>query len=89
MKVKIERGPQEVEFEVGPEDGFLVTIDGAWVIGLDFQYMGEPVGGEIPEDPDDPTNTPKVVIGHWPNGEEWERLLVVPVSKLTEWKEQQ
>jgi hypothetical protein len=71
------------------EDGLVVSVNGVDVVGLDLMYSGLFVGGppsegeeaDLPEDPNDPTNRPKIIVGCWPDGEQWVRVHEVPLKE--------
>lgn len=68
------------------EDGLVITVNGHDIVALDIFYAGLFIGGppgtegEIPRD--DPDDRPKIIVGAWPNGEEWVRLHEVPLATI-------
>ncbi len=74
------------------EDGVVITVNGVDIVAIDLFYSGLAVGGpepqagayDLPEDPCDEENRPKIVVGAWPDGEEWVRLHQVLLADLHE-----
>ncbi len=87
LVISIRRGGQIIRSFVtdDAEDGVTVEVNGTPVVALDLMYSGLAVGGpggESAVDPEDPTNIPKLVIGSWPDGEQWERLRTIALPDL-------
>jgi hypothetical protein len=71
------------------EDGVMVLVNDFPIVAVDMHYCGLPVGAhtpgeedEIPDDPCDSSNTPKVIVGTWPDGEQWQRVDQILMSAI-------
>ena len=90
IRITVRQGGKEVFTVVtdDAEDGIVVEVNGEPVVAIDLMYSGLAVGGGEPyeplDDPADATNTPKIVVGTWPDGEQWERLHSVPMTTFNE-----
>lgn len=62
------------------ESKCIIEVNHERVAALDLFYATPDAHGEYMDDPDPSApREPHIVIGHWPDGEQWERLAVIPV----------